>query len=81
MDHAPITDVSRRIRLGTGAAGIERMETHFSGKPFCTTATTTTTAAAAATAIATLSLRPRPRPPFSANSDKHTSSSADATRA
>lgn len=34
VDHDPGTDPGRRIRLGTGAAGIERMEAHFSGKPF-----------------------------------------------
>jgi AraC-like DNA-binding protein len=34
MDHAPIVEPGRHIRLGMGAAGIERMEAHFSGKPF-----------------------------------------------
>ena len=34
MDLAPSTDPERHIRLGTGAPGIERMEAHFSGKPF-----------------------------------------------
>lgn len=34
MEHAPCADPGRRIRLGTGAPGIERMEAHFSGKPF-----------------------------------------------
>ncbi|MES2948135.1 MAG: AraC family transcriptional regulator [Pseudomonadota bacterium] len=34
MDHAACTDPGRSIRLGTGAAGIERMQAHFSGRPF-----------------------------------------------
>lgn len=34
MDHAASNGPGRRIRLGTGAPGIERMEAHFRGKPF-----------------------------------------------
>jgi len=34
VEHAPSTEPGRSIRLGSGAAGIERMQAHFSGKPF-----------------------------------------------
>ncbi len=34
MEHAPCANPDRTIRLGKSAAGIERMEAHFSGKPF-----------------------------------------------